>query len=1088
MNELTKSFVETVAERLIEQLKEGIAPWQKPWQPGDAGAAMPTNPVTGNRYKGINALHLMCQDHTDQRWMTYKQAASIGAQVRKGEKGTPIQYWKFSEEQTQTDGNDNPVLDAQGNPVKHTVRLERPSLFMATVFNAEQIDGLPPRQPPREQSWTGIERADAVLRASGADIHHGEHDRAFYRAGTDSIHLPNKEQFDSADRYYAIALHELGHWTGHSSRLGRDLGHPFGSEAYAREELRAEIASMIMGDELGIGHDPGQHAAYVGSWIAAIKEDPLEIFRAAADAEKIQDYVLGLERKQVQDRADAQKVAEFVSENLRQAPAKVVRNTFDADPQLKNILSDGAKMQALDASVNALLQGVNRSYIEETRALIASTLELSDAEINVDVQAPSAAYPAVPDADLDDAQMVADFIAANLKLLPEHVATNVGAAPPTLKALLADEVRMQALDVQIGQLLHKLNQASIDETQAIVALTLGRADARARAERANLSGAASHAQSNPESGEDLEVNMKESHMQGASRRPTGRLTLIDAYSEENEFERAVKLARVREEAVRNDPQSTPEDIAAAREVRKDAEFNATQNDADLLRRIAELERSIKSVTQGTAEPAGQQAQSESPAYLNVAYRDKDDVKALGAKWDRREQAWYVPPGVDAAPFAKYAREGTNQGQGALQSARPGDLTGEGDTALQARIYLAVPYADRAVAKAAGAKWDRTAKSWFAGPGADMATLNRWKADGVAVQQQPAISPREEFADALRSVGCVVGGDHPVMDGQKHRISVNGEKHSENSGSGFYVAHLDGHPAGYVKNNKTGMEMHWKSKGYALDPIQKAMLRAQAASKLQERGAEQARRHEQAADRVARQIAELVPIAKPTPYLQSKGIAPTQGVYTDREGKTTYVPATDADGKHWTTQYIHEDGTKRFAKDSRKTGCFHAVGGLQALAAAPALVIAEGYATANSLARSLGHATVAAFDSGNLPEVAAALHQKFPAKSVVIAGDNDQHLETTQGINPGKKKAQEAAQITNGRVVLPIFAPGEVARDPKGFTDFNDLANRSTLGMDGVDRQVRAVVAAAVEKHQGDAEHLVNEQRQSVGKRQTIKIG
>ncbi|TOK33252.1 hypothetical protein CGI19_19220, partial [Vibrio parahaemolyticus] len=104
-----KPFHETVAENLIEQLKAGTAPWQKPWEPGSQGF-MPMNPTTGKRYKGINAIHLMAQGRSDNRWMTYKQASAAGAQVRKGEKGTPVQYWKFSEEQNKLDDNGKPVL------------------------------------------------------------------------------------------------------------------------------------------------------------------------------------------------------------------------------------------------------------------------------------------------------------------------------------------------------------------------------------------------------------------------------------------------------------------------------------------------------------------------------------------------------------------------------------------------------------------------------------------------------------------------------------------------------------------------------------------------------------------------------------------------------------------------------------------------------------------------------------------------------------------------------------------------------------------------------------------------------------------
>lgn len=236
-------------------------------------------------------------------------------------------------------------------------------------------------------------------------------------------------------------------------------------------------------------------------------------------------------------------------------------------------------------------------------------------------------------------------------------------------------------------------------------------------------------------------------------------------------------------------------------------------------------------------------------------------------------------------------------------------------------------------------------------------------------------------------------------------------------------HLDGHAAGYIKNNKTGIDMKWKSKGYALDPEQKAQMQAEAAAKLQARDAEQSKLQEQTAQRVGRQMADLVPVEQPTPYMQAKGIEPQAGVLTDKEGQKTYIPATDADGKQWTMQYIQEDGTKRFAKDSRKEGCFHVIGGMDALAQAPALVIGEGYATAGSLSQSLGFATVAAFDSGNLPHVAKALHEKFPNKPIVIAGDDDKHLEATQGVNPGRSKAEEAAKAVGGKVLLPIFAPG-----------------------------------------------------------------
>ncbi|WP_027156702.1 strawberry notch-like NTP hydrolase domain-containing protein [Methylobacter luteus] len=805
-----KPYHETVAENLIKQLEAGTAPWQRPWEAGASGSFLPYNPTTGNRYKGINALHLMSQNHDDQRWMTYKQAAAAGGQVRKGEKGTGIQYWKFTEEQIKKDDNGKPVLDTEGKPLKVVVRLERPRVFFATVFNGEQIDGLPPIQK-KEQNWNPIERVENILAASGANIQHNGGERAFYRPSTDSIHLPDKGLFSSAERYYSTALHELGHWTGHSSRLDRDLAHPFGSEGYAKEELRAEIASMILGDELGIGHDPGQHAAYVGSWIRALKDDPLEIFRAAADAEKIQNYVLAFEQVQEQDQQQT------------------------TDPEL-----------------------------------------------------------------------VAEYF----------------------------------------------NQTQVQE-----------------------------------------ISMEPS------------------------------------------------------------QHNAIESEQQTQR-------------------GDQDQQKSERQYINVPYREKGEAKALGARWDRQEQAWYIPPGVETAPFAKWA-QGSNQ---IAMEEKPVEVQDQDQ-----RTYLAVPYGERVAAKVAGAMWDKVAKFWYAGPDADMTKLERWKPDNMRNQQGPAMTPKEEFTEALQSLGCIVTGEHPIMDGKKHRIGVEGDKKGEEAG--FYVGHLDGHPAGYIKNNRTGIDMKWKSKGYTLDPQEKAKLQAEAATKLAERAAEQDRLHEATAQRVSRQLETLIPVNKPTAYLEAKGIEAHAGALTDKEGQKTYIPAFDVEGKQWTMQYIQEGGTKRFAKDSRKEGCFHPVGGMDAVAAAPTLVIAEGYATAASLSEALDHATVAAFDSGNLSHVARALHEKFPDKPIIIAGDDDRHLAATQGINPGRVKAEEAAKAVGGKAIFPIFAPGEQAANPKAFTDFNDLATKSELGRDGVERQAIAAVKKALLEKDERQEHM---QQLEQGQKQDVK--
>lgn len=299
-------YAKMVSESIIRQLEQGTAPWLKPWQAGER--FLPFNPTTGNAYKGINAVWLLstseARGYGDTRWMTYKQAGSLDAQINKGEKGTMIQFWKWHDEIPKRDEEGRPVLDENGNPVKMLVRLQCPTVRSAIVFNAQQISGLPALEIKADLTeWERHTEAEAILKDSQARIDHVPGNRAFYRPSSDKITLPLREQFPSADNYYATALHELGHWTGHESRLNRDLQHPYGSEAYAKEELRAEIASLMLGEKLSIGHDPGQHVSYVGSWIKVLQEDPREIFRASADAEKITQYLLGREMLKVQTQA-----------------------------------------------------------------------------------------------------------------------------------------------------------------------------------------------------------------------------------------------------------------------------------------------------------------------------------------------------------------------------------------------------------------------------------------------------------------------------------------------------------------------------------------------------------------------------------------------------------------------------------------------------------------------------------------------------------------------------------------------------------------------------------------------------------------
>lgn len=297
-----RDYRQELTDALIAKIEAGTAPWQKPFDSTNPAFLLPVNPTTGKNYRGGNTLQLLVtaeeKGFIDPRWATFKQAQDRDWQVRKGEKGTSIEYWKFSEEVTKKDESGKPVRDAEGNLVKIHTKLEQPRVFRAVVFNLQQMNGAPAwEQTTTKYDWTPIEKGEAILAASGADIRHDQFKKAFYSPSTDSIHLPQKSQFRDDAKYYGTALHELGHWTGHESRLDRNLSGGFGSESYAREELRAELASYFLAARTGIPNDPDRHASYLQSWIRALKDDKNEIYRASRDAEYITEYVLELERK-----------------------------------------------------------------------------------------------------------------------------------------------------------------------------------------------------------------------------------------------------------------------------------------------------------------------------------------------------------------------------------------------------------------------------------------------------------------------------------------------------------------------------------------------------------------------------------------------------------------------------------------------------------------------------------------------------------------------------------------------------------------------------------------------------------------------
>jgi antirestriction protein ArdC len=257
--------------------------------------ALPVNAATGQPYHGINVLLLLPLSMLfgDPRWCSYRQAEARGWQVRQRERGTPICFYKLLEVGPE-DRDDLGALVGEGDEAVRTV----PLLRRSTVFHASQIEGLPTLEeaygagePLPEAAWDAEARLEALLARSGAAIEH-RGARAYYQPAEDRIVLPPRGRFPSAAAYYGTAFHELGHWTGHERRLNRPFSFDRSAPDYAREELRAELASAFLNAELGCQHDLDEHAAYLAMYLELLRQDRKEIFRAAKDAQAIADLIL----------------------------------------------------------------------------------------------------------------------------------------------------------------------------------------------------------------------------------------------------------------------------------------------------------------------------------------------------------------------------------------------------------------------------------------------------------------------------------------------------------------------------------------------------------------------------------------------------------------------------------------------------------------------------------------------------------------------------------------------------------------------------------------------------------------------------
>lgn len=284
-----------ITDRIVSLLESGTCPWRRPWNKLNA---FPANYTSGRSYHGLNFLLLSVIGHELPYYLTFKQVSELGGTVKKGSRGLPITYWQLLKSKTET--------KADGTPKTF------PLLKYYTVFNATQIEGIEfPAVPSRTGTdFNPIATAEAVVAGfKGPTIEHG-YNRACYSSSTDVLKMPSPGSFDSPEHYYATLFHELGHATGHASRMNRKLGNAFGSEDYSKEELIAEMTSAFLSAHCGIDNSTTeQSAAYLASWVKALKGDPKLVVTAASAAQRAANLILGAHP--FEEEANAEKTTQL---------------------------------------------------------------------------------------------------------------------------------------------------------------------------------------------------------------------------------------------------------------------------------------------------------------------------------------------------------------------------------------------------------------------------------------------------------------------------------------------------------------------------------------------------------------------------------------------------------------------------------------------------------------------------------------------------------------------------------------------------------------------------------------------------------
>ena len=376
---------QVLTDEIISSIQKGTAPWQKPWPKG-LKKERPVSCVTGKEYRGGNFLCLSTAPFADPRWLTFKQAAKKKWNVKKGEKGHYIEYISWFEIKKEKDPDTGEIV------IKESKR-DNPIIRRTVVFNGEQIEGIPDyfqdaaRLLPEKEV---VEAAQRTIEKSGAKIVFDSPGEAYYNRNTDVIHMTPKETFKSTYDMYSSILHQLAHWTAHPSRLNRkECSVSDKPVDYAREELRAELASYFMAFELGVGltqEHIDNHASFSKQWLELLGGNRNEIYRIAKDAESITSYIYEFSKE-----AEAEKEVKQVSSSPARDAALLIENNIAEEAEREETVKTAVMEEIFAETAAVEKERVKKEDIQKENIIEAQEEKFTEEQTREEEAVPAGA-------------------------------------------------------------------------------------------------------------------------------------------------------------------------------------------------------------------------------------------------------------------------------------------------------------------------------------------------------------------------------------------------------------------------------------------------------------------------------------------------------------------------------------------------------------------------------------------------------------------------------------------------------------------------------------------------------------------------